>query len=194
MATDLSFVHYVAEQAGLGARLGWKKMFGEYALYLDGKVVAFACDDSLFVKPTPAWQALEPGIEGAPPYPGAKDYAHADALLDEPSRLRQLLEATAGHVPVPRPKAGKAARVASGKAAPSAGKVAKTTKATKATKSTSPAKTAKGPKATKAAKTAVTSKSAAPARQPAGAPRPAGSGKKTMPAAPKPSGRGRTRA
>ncbi len=32
--------------------LSARKMFGEYALYLDGKVVALVCDDQLFLKPT----------------------------------------------------------------------------------------------------------------------------------------------
>lgn len=54
MATGQDFIDYVAEQAGLGERLTRKKMFGEYALYVDGKVVAFACDNSLFVKPSAA--------------------------------------------------------------------------------------------------------------------------------------------
>lgn len=32
------------------------QMFGEYALFLDGKVVALVCEDQLFLKPTPgAW-------------------------------------------------------------------------------------------------------------------------------------------
>ena len=30
-----------------------RKMFGEHAVYLDGKVVALLCDDRLFIKPTP---------------------------------------------------------------------------------------------------------------------------------------------
>ena len=40
MATDKDFVDYVAEQIGLGSRLSYRKMFGEYALYRGGKVVA----------------------------------------------------------------------------------------------------------------------------------------------------------
>ncbi len=35
MASDRDFVLYVAEQIGLGSRLTYRKMFGEYALYLD---------------------------------------------------------------------------------------------------------------------------------------------------------------
>ena len=37
MASDASFVDYVCEQTG-GA-VSFKKMFGEYALYAEGKVV-----------------------------------------------------------------------------------------------------------------------------------------------------------
>lgn len=35
MATDTSFMQYVAEQIDLGGRLSYRKMFGEYAVYLD---------------------------------------------------------------------------------------------------------------------------------------------------------------
>jgi TfoX/Sxy family transcriptional regulator of competence genes len=49
-----------------------RKMFGEYAIYLDGKVVALVCDDQLFVKPAPGAQVAFPDCPTAPPYPGAK--------------------------------------------------------------------------------------------------------------------------
>jgi TfoX/Sxy family transcriptional regulator of competence genes len=83
MSTDQDFVEYVAEQVGLGGRLTRKKMFGEYALYLDGKVVAFACDNSLFVKPSQAVASLGLDLPQRPPYPGAKNYPVADELLDD---------------------------------------------------------------------------------------------------------------
>ena len=34
MATRADTVQYIADQAGLGGRLEWRKMFGEYALYV----------------------------------------------------------------------------------------------------------------------------------------------------------------
>jgi TfoX/Sxy family transcriptional regulator of competence genes len=80
-------------------------MFGEYALYLDGKVVAFACDNSLFVKPADATRDLTADLPQRAPYPGAKLYSVADALLDEPDRLRKLLLATERAMPVPKPRA-----------------------------------------------------------------------------------------
>lgn len=113
MGTERSFVDYVTEVAGLGSRLTHKKMFGEYALYLDGKVVAFACDNSLFIKPSKAVATLAPDLPQGPPYPGAKDYPIADELLDDPTALRRLLEETAALMPLPKPKKAPAARRAS---------------------------------------------------------------------------------
>lgn len=104
MATDSTFLQHVAALAGLGSRLSYRKMFGEYALYLDGKVVAFACDNSLFIKPSAAAARLAPELPLAPPYPGAKDYPVADALLDEPDALRALIVETAALMPPPKEK------------------------------------------------------------------------------------------
>ncbi len=105
MATDQSFVDYVCDQSQLGASLSSRKMFGEYALYLDGKVVALACDNALFLKPNDAARAIlrrEP--EGAP-YPGAKLHFRIDDALDDPPLLRRLLQESAAVLPLPKPKA-----------------------------------------------------------------------------------------
>ena len=110
MATDQDFIDYVAEQAGLGERLTRRKMFGEYAFYVDGKVVAFACDNSLFVKPSAAAAALAPGLPQRPPYPGAKDYPVVDELLDDADALHRLLLETAALMPEPKPKKPRKAR------------------------------------------------------------------------------------
>lgn len=104
MATDNSFMQYVAEQIDLGGRLSYRKMFGEYAVYLDEKVVALVCDNSLFIKPTPAAAALASQLPQRPPYPGAKLYPVADELLDDADALRRLVIETAQHLPVPTPR------------------------------------------------------------------------------------------
>ena len=88
--------------------LSARKMFGEYALYVDGKVVGFACDNSLFVKPSTAAAARVPPLPQRPPYPGAKDYPVADELLDDGERLRELLLETALLMPAPKVKKAKA--------------------------------------------------------------------------------------
>lgn len=50
--------------------LSARKMFGEYALYLDGMVVALVCDDKLFLKPTPGAQTALPDCPAGHPIPG----------------------------------------------------------------------------------------------------------------------------
>ncbi len=81
-----------------------RKMFGEYALYLDGRVVALICNDDLFVKPTVGSVALLADGPMAPPYPGAKPHYLATDLLDDVDRLTAALRAVAADVPPPKPK------------------------------------------------------------------------------------------
>ena len=104
MASDASYVEYIAEQAGLGPRLASKKMFGEYALYVEGKVVAFVCDNHLYVKPTEPGRALLQTVDAQPPYPGGKPHYRIGAELDERDLLQRIFLATADALPPPRPK------------------------------------------------------------------------------------------
>ena len=104
MASNLKTVAFIADQSGLGERLTYKRMFGEYALYLDTKVVAFICNNSLFLKPTDAGRALLGAPNEAPPYPGAKNYFLLEQELEDTSLLRKALEITASVLPLPKPK------------------------------------------------------------------------------------------
>lgn len=115
MATDRDFVDYVHEQAAFGPRLTDKRMFGEYSLYLDGKVVAFACDNSLLLKPTPEGRALLPRVTPGKPHPDAKDYYVLDEFLDDTELLQRILQTTADALPPPKPKPpGRKARKGAG--------------------------------------------------------------------------------
>ena len=81
-----------------------RKMFGEYALYLEGKTVAFVCDDTLFIKPTPGALALLPDTEQGPAYPGSKDYIIGSEVLDDPDLCIRVLRVVAADSPPPKPK------------------------------------------------------------------------------------------
>lgn len=61
MATNDRVIKQICE-AFAPAGVTCKKMFGEYGLFVDGKVFALVCDDTLFVKPTPSAQMM---LEGA---------------------------------------------------------------------------------------------------------------------------------
>ena len=88
-------------------------MFGEYALYLDEKVVALVCDDQLFLKPTYEARAFLGKVRLASPYPGAKDYFLLVDELDDPDLLREVVLVTARALPEPKPKVAKSAKRAS---------------------------------------------------------------------------------
>lgn len=87
-----------------------KKMFGEAALYLNGTVVAFICDDTLFIKPTPSALAVLPQAERGPAYPGSKDYIIGSEALDDPDLCARALRAVASDAPPKKPKKPKAAK------------------------------------------------------------------------------------
>lgn len=84
--------------------LSSRKMFGEYALYLEGKTVAFVCGDTLFIKPTPGANALLPDAERGPAYPGSKDYIIGSESLDDPDLCIRALRAVAADTAPPKPK------------------------------------------------------------------------------------------
>jgi TfoX/Sxy family transcriptional regulator of competence genes len=57
MATKQEFVEFVLDQIGNAGVIEAKKMFGEYALYANEKIVGLICDDKLFIKPTVSGRA-----------------------------------------------------------------------------------------------------------------------------------------
>jgi DNA transformation protein len=100
MATQKETVEFILEKLGHPARFSTRAMFGEYALYADGKVVAFVCDDMLYVKILPASQALEAKCEKGAPYPGAKPYYLVEETqLSKLENLPAILFAIAKAVP-----------------------------------------------------------------------------------------------
>lgn len=110
MASDLDFIEYACDQLGGAGRITCRKMFGEAAVYCEGKVVALICDNQLFVKPTVAGRALIGKPVEAPPYPGAKPHFLIDDRLDDRDWLADLIRATFAELPVPKPKKPKAAK------------------------------------------------------------------------------------
>ena len=112
MASDLSFVEYVREQMAGAGSISFRKMFGEYAVYCDGKVVALVCDNQLFVKMTPVGTAMLARVKEGMPYPGAKPWIAADEYLDDEELLARLIRETAKVLPAPKPKRARVKRSA----------------------------------------------------------------------------------
>ncbi len=107
MASEQKFLAYVCEQMRGAGAISSRKMFGEYAIYCDGTVVAFVCNNQLFVKPTAEGKALLGNPVERPPWSIAKPHFLIDEGLDDPDLLAQLVRVTVRTLP----KAKKAPRV-----------------------------------------------------------------------------------
>jgi len=99
MASDKSFVEFVADQVETAGQITWKKMFGEYAVYCNGKVVALVCDNKLFVKPTEGGRAFIGNVTEAPPYPGAKLSFLIDDRVEDREWISELIRITCKELP-----------------------------------------------------------------------------------------------
>jgi DNA transformation protein and related proteins len=110
MASDLEFVEYACDQLGGAGRIAFRKMFGEYAVYCEGKVVALICDNRLFVKPTQGGRSVMGRVVEGLPYPGAKPWFLIEDRLDDREWLTELIRVTHAELPPPKPKKPKAAK------------------------------------------------------------------------------------
>lgn len=105
MASSQSTVDFILEQIHASGRVSAKKMFGEYGIYCNDKIVAFVCDDQLFLKPTKAGREFIGNIIEAPPYKGAKSYFLISGdLWDDSEWLATLVRLSANELPLPKKK------------------------------------------------------------------------------------------
>ncbi|MCP4143813.1 MAG: competence protein TfoX [bacterium] len=104
MATELDFVEYVADQIAIECEITFRKMFGEYALYSKGKVVALICDNQLFVKPTDAGKEYIGEYTEGFAFPGAKPSLLIQDEIEDSQWLTELIVITERELPAPKPK------------------------------------------------------------------------------------------
>lgn len=107
MASDLGFVEYVRDQVSGAGQVSFRKMFGEYAAYCDGKVIALVCDNQLFVKPTARGRDSLASVTEAPPYPGARSHFLIGDELEDRQAMITLIRMTASELPPPKQKKAK---------------------------------------------------------------------------------------
>jgi DNA transformation protein len=102
MASHRSTVDFLLEQMARAGPVAARKMFGEYALYCDGKTVALVCDDLLYLKPTPEARAFIGDVVEAMPFKGAKPWLLIDGdQWDDGDWLAALVRITAAALPAP---------------------------------------------------------------------------------------------
>ena len=104
MASKQEFVDYILAQIAHSGEVEAKKMFGEYGLYVNGKIIGSICDDKLIIKPTQAGRDFIKNVVEAPPYPGAKPSFLIEEQVEDSKWLSELVALTYEELPEPKPK------------------------------------------------------------------------------------------
>ncbi|MEO7174793.1 MAG: TfoX/Sxy family protein [Saprospiraceae bacterium] len=104
MASDQTFVDFVLDQIVNAGEISAKKMFGEYAIYSDGKIFGLICDNKLFIKPTIAGRAFIGNVVEAAPYVGAKPSFLIEDKIEDRDWLSELIRISIKELPAPKPK------------------------------------------------------------------------------------------
>ena len=106
MASNLDFIEFVCSSLKDLGTIRYRKMFGDYMVYVNEKPAVMICDNIAYVKKHPAISDLMNEAETGIPYDGAKehyvlDVEHKDALLKIVGTLEKVL-------PYPQKKSKKA--------------------------------------------------------------------------------------
>ena len=105
MATDLSYIQFVIEQLR-GEEAIYKKMFGEYMVYIDGKPVFTVCDNTVFVKQVKELDEIMAEADKGFPYDGAKECYILD--IENAELVEEVVKVLKQVIPVPKKKVKKA--------------------------------------------------------------------------------------
>jgi DNA transformation protein len=104
MTTEQSTVDFILDQLASIGSVFARKMFGEYALYCNGKVVGLVCGDTLYIKIT-AQGKLFVGkyYQEGYAYKGAKPSIIVDYdRIEDRGWLCELVAVTAKNLPLPK--------------------------------------------------------------------------------------------
>ena len=93
-------VQYIVEQAAKAGEVRARKMFGDYALYCNNKVVGLICDNCLYLKPFPQLEPFlhEEDRQMRPPYDGAKPH-YVITDVDDADYVSMLVRTVAANIP-----------------------------------------------------------------------------------------------
>ena len=101
MATTLDFIEYVCDQIDDVGVVRYKKMFGEYMVYVNDKPILLVCDNIVYAKMLPCLDELLSDAEKGFPYKGAKEHYILDT--DNAELLRAIIGVLEPITPLPKP-------------------------------------------------------------------------------------------
>ena len=102
MATSKEYIEFVCEQIYRYGAVTYRKMFGEYMVYLNDRPVLLVCDNTVFVKRLPELADLMKSAPTGVPYSGSKEHYILD--MDDTERATAVLAVLERVTPLPKPR------------------------------------------------------------------------------------------
>ena len=100
MATSLSTLDFLKDALALVPEVTFRAMMGEYCVYSAGRVFGLVCDDTLFLKTTPATINLF-NDRTTRAYPGSKNTCQVNAeWLEDKEKLAEVVRYTLESLPL----------------------------------------------------------------------------------------------
>lgn len=100
MATTNEYIEYVCEQISGVGEIRYKKMFGEFMVYLNNKPVIIVCDNVPFVKKLDCIKEMMKNADTGCPYKGAKEHYILD--IDNSDLCKMIVMKIEKVTPVPK--------------------------------------------------------------------------------------------
>ncbi len=102
MATTNEYIEYVCEQIKGVGEIRYKKMFGEFMVYVNDKPVIIVCDNVPFVKKQDCIKDIMQNAQTGYPYNGAKEHYVLD--IDNSELCKSIIIELEKVTPIPKPK------------------------------------------------------------------------------------------
>ena len=105
MSTTNEYIEYVCEQINGVGDITYKKMFGEFMVYVNAKPVIIVCDNNVFVKKLDCIEKMMKDAQIGYPYKGAKEHYILD--IDNSDLCKSVVIELEKAIPIPKPRKSK---------------------------------------------------------------------------------------
>lgn len=102
MSTSKEYIAFVCDQLRDIDGVTYKKMFGEYLVYVREKPLLLVCDNCVMVKKVPALAELMKDAPDGLPYEGAKVHSVLD--IEDRALVAKVIETLSAVTPLPKRK------------------------------------------------------------------------------------------
>lgn len=100
MATSKEYIEFVCEQVKGSYIIRYKKMFGEYMVYVNEKPILLVCDNMVYVKKLNELSIIMSNSESGVPYAWAKEHYILD--IENEELTQKVIEILERVTPLPK--------------------------------------------------------------------------------------------